>query len=121
MSDELLEAIPLLAVLAEAMALVWVFARRNVNGVVLVNALAAAALIFVIVPKLSASIQLGDFFLFMQLTVVAFALATLTTSLSWLAHRGGRTFVVWTEFSVIAGLSVALAGIIFFLRIEGVL
>jgi hypothetical protein len=89
MSDELLEAIPTLAILVEAMALIWVFARRNVNGVVMVNALAAGALIFVIVPKLGASIQLGDFFLLMQLSVVAFALATLTTSLSWLAHRAG--------------------------------
>jgi hypothetical protein len=119
MSDELLETIPALAVLIEAIALVWVFARRNVSGVVLINALGAAALILAIAPKLGASLQLADFFSILQLSVLVFALATLTTSLSWLAHRGGQTFAVWTEFSVMVGLSVALASLIFFLRAAG--
>ncbi|WP_158813919.1 hypothetical protein [Methylocapsa sp. S129] len=116
MSDELLEAIPLLAVLIEAAALVWAFARRNVNGIVLVNALVAAGVILLIAPELTASVQFADVFLLLQLVVLAFALTTLTTSFSWLAHPVGRPLAVWAEFSIMVGLSAALLIVVLILR-----
>jgi hypothetical protein len=116
MSDELLEAIPMLAVLVELFAVGWAFARRNVNGLVLVNALGAAGLIVVVAPELRAGLQFDDLLVLLQLAVLAFALATLATSASWIAHPGGRPLIVWTEFSVIAGLSVALLTVVLLLK-----
>jgi hypothetical protein len=117
MTNDLVETIPLLAGLAEAGALIWAFARRNVNGVVLVNALGAAALLLLVVPHLGASIRFVDIFLLLQLMTLAFALATLMTSLSYVAYPVFRPWVVWTEFSVMAGLSAGFLAFIFALRI----
>jgi hypothetical protein len=121
MSNELLEAIPMFAVLAEAAALIWAFARKNVNGVVLVNALGAAGLLLLVIPHLGASIRFADIFLLLQLVMLAFALATLTTSFSYLAYPNFRPWVVWTEFSVMAGLSMAFLTFIFALRMARLL
>jgi hypothetical protein len=117
MSDELLQTIPVLAVIVELIAIAWAFARRNMNGVVLVNALGAVALIALVVPELRAGVQFDDVLVLLQFAVLAFALATLATSLSWVAHQGGRALAVWTEFSVLAGLSVALLSVVLILKL----
>ena len=109
MSDELLETLPLIAVLIEVAVFGWAFLRKNVSGVVLVNAIGAAAVIALIAPELKVSLQFVDVFFVLQVVIVAFALATLTTSFSWLIHPTGRSLAVWAEFSVLVGLSAALA------------
>jgi hypothetical protein len=53
----------------------------------------------------------------MQLTLLAFALATLTTSVSWLARPVSRSLAVWTEFSLMTGLSVTLAAAVLLLKV----
>jgi hypothetical protein len=105
MSDELIEALPMLAVLVELVAMGFAFARRNVRSVVLVNALGAA------------TFQFDDVLVVLQFAVLAFALATLATSLTWVAHPGGRALAVWTEFSVLAGLSVAFLTVVLVLKL----
>ena len=109
MSEELLEAIPLLAVLIEAAVFGWAFLRKNVGGIVLVNAIGAAGVIAFIAPELRMSLQFVDLFLLLQLAILAFALTTLTTSVSWFVHPVGRPLAVWTEFSILVGLSGMLA------------
>jgi hypothetical protein len=109
MSEELLETLPLLAVLIEAAVFGWAFLRKNVSGIVLVNAIGAAAVIAFIAPELRMSLQFVDVFLLLQLAIVAFALTTLTTSVSWLVHPVGRPLAVWAEFSILVGLSGMLA------------
>ena len=109
MSEELLEAIPLLAVLIEAAVFGWAFLRKNVSGIVLVNAIGAAGVIAFIAPELRMSLQFVDVFLLLQLAILAFALTTLTTSVSWFVHPIGRPLAVWTEFSILVGLSGMLA------------
>jgi hypothetical protein len=109
MSDELLETLPLIAVLIEVAVFGWAFLRKNVSGVVLVNAIGAAAVIALIAPELKVSLQFVDVFFVLQVVIVAFALATLTTSFSWLIHPTGRSLAVWAEFSVLVGLSATLA------------
>lgn len=116
MTDELLEALPMVAVATEAGALALAYVRKNVSGIVLVNALGAAGVMTFIVPELRVSIQFLDVFFLLQLTMLAFAVATLTTSLSWLAHPIKRSLAVWTEFSIIAGLSAALLLLVLVLR-----
>src|SRR5258708_7635126 len=117
MSDELIETLPMLAVLVEFVAMAFAFARRNVRSVVLVNALGAATLIALVAPELRAGVQFDDVLVLLQFAVLAFALATLATSLSWVAHRGGRALAVWTEFSVLAGLSVAFLTVVLILKL----
>jgi hypothetical protein len=117
MSDELLEMIPILAVLAEAMALVWVFVRKNMSGIVLVNALVAATVTLLVAPKLNASIGFADWLFLAQIVVMAFALATLATSVSWLAHPVEQPLMVWTEFSVMAGVSVAFVMVVVIVKV----
>jgi hypothetical protein len=77
--------------------------------VVLINALGAAAVIAFIAPELRVSLQFVDVFLVLQVVIVAFALTTLTTSVSWLVHPTGGSLAVWAEFSVLVGLSATLA------------
>ena len=117
MSDELLETLPMLAVLVELAAVAFAFARRNMRSVVLVNALGAAALIGLVGPELRAGVQFDDVLVVLQFAVLAFALATLATSLTWVAHPGGRALAVWTEFSVLAGLSVALLTVVLVIKL----
>jgi hypothetical protein len=117
MSEELLEMIPLLAVLIEAAAFGWAFVRRNVSGIVLVNAVGAAGVILLVAPELKISLQFVDVFLLLQLAILAFALTTLTTSLSWFVQPVGRPLAVWTEFSILVGLSIALAVFLAILRL----
>jgi hypothetical protein len=108
MLDELIEAIPLVAVLAELGALTWAFTRKNIGSVVLVNSLAAAGLLLLIAPALSGSFYFADALLVLQVATVAFALTTLATSVSWVAHPARKPWLVWAEFSVLGGLSVGL-------------
>jgi hypothetical protein len=117
MSDELIETIPMLALLLEVVAIAWAFARRNIKGVVIVNALGAAALIALVGPELGAGARFDDVLVVLQFAVLAFALATLATSLSWIAHPGRRAPAVWTEFSLLAGLSVALLTVVLVLKL----
>jgi hypothetical protein len=117
MSDELIEALPMLAVLVELVAMGFAFARRNVRSVVLVNALGAATLIALVAPELRSGVQFDDVLVVLQFAVLAFALATLATSLTWVAHPGGRALAVWTEFSVLAGLSVAFLTVVLVLKL----
>jgi hypothetical protein len=117
MSDELIEALPMLAVLVELAAVVLAFARRNIKSVVLVNALGAAALIGIVAPELRSGVRFDEVLVILQFAVLGFALATLATSLSWVAHPGGRAVAIWTEFSVLAGLSVALLTVVLVLKL----
>jgi hypothetical protein len=73
MSDELLETLPLVAVLIEVVVFGWAFLRKNVSGVVLVNAIGAAAVIALIAPELKVSLQFADVFLVLQVVILAFA------------------------------------------------
>jgi len=117
MSDELLETLPMLAILVELAAVILAFARRNIRSVVLVNALSATALIGLVAPELRSGVGFDDVLFILQFAVLAFALATLATSLSWVAHPGGRVLAVLTEFSVLAGLSVALLTVVLVLKL----
>jgi hypothetical protein len=109
MSEELLETLPLVAVLIEIAVFGWAFLRKNVSSIVVVNALLAAGVILFIVPELRISLQFADVFLVLQVAVIAFALTTVTTSVSWFVHPAGRSLAVWAEFSVLVGLSMALS------------
>jgi hypothetical protein len=109
MSEEMLETLPLVAVLIEIAVFGWAFLRKNVNSIVVVNALLAAGVILFIAPELKISLQFVDVFLVLQVAIIAFALTTLTTSVSWFVHPAGRALAVWTEFSILVGLSMALA------------
>lgn len=108
MSNEALQAIPMLALFAEAGAAIWAFARKDLKSIVLVNALAAAGVMLFIAPELSVSIKFVDVILLLQVALLTFALATLTTSLSWFAFPDSQPWLVWSEFSVVAGLSLAV-------------
>jgi hypothetical protein len=108
MLDELLETLPMVAVLAELGALSWAFARKNIVSVVLVNSLAAAGLLLAVGPHLGVSFHFADVLLVLQVATVAFAMVTLATSVSWVAHPNRKPWMVWAEFAILAGLSGAL-------------
>lgn len=117
MSDETLAAIPMFALLAEAAAALLALARKDLHSIALINALAAAGLMLILVPELSISIRFVDVLLLLQIALLAFALTTLTTSLCWFAFRQGQPWLVLSEFSVLAALSTTVAAIVFMLRI----
>ena len=108
MSEELLETLPLVAVVIEIAVFGWAFLRKNVNGIVVVNALLAAVVILFIAPEVKISLQFVDVFLVLQVAIIGFALTTLMTSVSWFVHPSGQSLAVWAEFSILVGLSMAL-------------
>ncbi len=117
MSDETLAAIPMFALLAEASAALLALARKDLHSIALVNALAAAGLVLILVPELGVSVRYVDPLLALQVVLLAFALTTLTTSLCWFAFRQGQPWLVLTEFSILAALSTTVAIIVVVLRI----
>ncbi len=116
MSNETLAAIPLFAILAEAGAALWALARKDLHAIALVNALAAAGLMLLVVPELGASLQFVDVFFLLQVALLIFALTTLTTSVSWFAFPMSQPWLVWSEFSVLSGLSLAVLAFVLALR-----
>jgi hypothetical protein len=104
MSNEVFQAAIALAVVVEAGVAAWALARRGLTAVVLLNGLGAAGVLLNHAPEFGLVIQTLDQNFLLLLT---FELITLATSLSWFVWRA-PSWLVWTEFSVHALLSLAL-------------
>jgi len=112
MSNETLAAIPARALAAEAGAAIRALAREELRGIGLVDAPAAAG-VMLIVPELSVAIRFIDVFLLLRVALLTFAVATLTTGFCRLAVPQGQPWLGWSEFSILAGLSMAVVAFVF--------
>jgi hypothetical protein len=111
------EAVALLAVLAQAGALVWALARGDLTGVVLINLLGAGGFLTATLPTLSVSMKtLDEDFLSLLFALLVFEIVTLGTSLLWFVDPHLK-WLAWTEFSIQGLLSLAVLIFIFTFKV----
>jgi hypothetical protein len=111
--DSAPEAVALLAVLAQAGALVWALARGDLTGVVLINLLGAGGFLTATLPTLNVSMKtLDQDFLSLLFALLVFEIVTLGTSLSWFFDPH-LEWLAWTEFSIQGLLGLAVLVFIF--------
>jgi hypothetical protein len=111
------EAVSLLAVLAQAGALVWALARGDLTGVVLINLLGAGGFLAATLPTLGVSMKtLDEDFLALLFALLVFEIVTLATSLSWF-FDAPLEWLAWTEFSIQGLLSLAVLIFIFTFKV----
>jgi hypothetical protein len=104
-SNDLFKALTALAVFAEAVALIFALARRDLRVILFVNLAGAAAILFLQLPHLRFAIENADLGV---LGILAFALITIATTLLWFVSSKWLSFLVWIEFAVHTLLSLAL-------------
>jgi hypothetical protein len=111
------EAGALLAVLAQAGALIWALARGDLTGVVLINLLGAGGFLVATLPTLGVSMKtLDQDFLSLLFALLVFEMVTLATSLLWFLDSH-LAWLAWTEFSIQGLLSLAVLIFIFTFRV----
>ncbi len=103
MSNDEFHAGVTVAVLVEAGVAGWALARRRLTAVVLLNGLIAAGVLFYNAPDLGLLLQTLDQ---NSLLLLAVELVTLATSAFWFAYPA-PPWLVWTQFSIHALVSLA--------------